>query len=165
MRRYLVPIALVLVAGCSRPEAQAPAAAEANAPAPAVAASPSSVLDAPVAAPAAVRSALPAQACSLDGYEAFFEAFAQNQGVRASMTAPGVDARTFDIELRDNGWINRASPDVPLDIRQSRDGEAFVAEAVPVERGANDEVVKELGPGVRYRFEFAEGCWRYAGRD
>lgn len=109
--------------------------------------------------------ALPADACTPEGYWSFFETFVREPTLRARYSDDGgrKSLASFDIAQRDSRWVRGGDAGVALDIRETRQGDTFVVAATPVELDADDEVVRTLGETARYRFEFKEGCWRFAG--
>jgi len=108
---------------------------------------------------------LPAWACTLEGYEAFFEVFVRQADQRAARTLPGAAIDKLDIAMRDNSWVLASKPDTLLDIDERRDGDRFTVSAKPVERDENDEVVKVLGPARTYAFRHVDGCWKFASSE
>ena len=157
----------LLLAACSdgpAPGAAASAADEAAAPRGATAAHARGAEVAAGAVPPAI-GALPADACTPEGYWSFFETFVREPTLRARYSDDGgrKSLASFDIAQRDSRWVRGGDAGVALDIRETRQGDTFVVAATPVELDADDEVVRTLGETARYRFEFKEGCWRFAG--
>jgi len=142
-----------LVTACSAPPPSPAAAKRVEAPKPA-----QTVAE-------ANSTRLPAHACLLEGYEAFFEAFVREANQRAARTLPGAAIDKLDSARRDNSWVLASKPDTLLDIDEHRDGDRFTASAVPVERDENDEVVKVLGPARTYAFRHTGGCWKFASAE
>jgi hypothetical protein len=97
-------------------------------------------------------------------YREFVNAFAQFVPQRARfVTATGrTQLAEFDVALVDYRW-QRASDGVALELDMQRRDARLDVTATPVERDADDQPVRTLGPARRYAFEHREGCWRYAG--
>jgi hypothetical protein len=105
---------------------------------------------------------LPGDACLLDGYRSFFEAFVEDAAVRSEYATPvGTNAaRNFRIASIDNRWVLldlHGKPERPVELRLDRAGQVF---------GASFEAPAASGqPAERatYRFVFEDGCWRLDG--
>jgi hypothetical protein len=113
----------------------------------------------------ALPPSFPPDACTLNGYKSFFEAFVRTPSARAPLTIAAARQAHFDVALRDYNWVLASNPDASLDIAETRAGATFSVRARPVERDEDDEVVKVLGPGHTYRFVFGRRCWLFAGVD
>lgn len=109
--------------------------------------------------------AMPGDACSVEGYWSFFEAFVRTPRLRATYSDGSAHAAlaSFDVAQQDSRWVRAGDPTIALDIREHREGPRFEVEATPVELDADDEIVRRLGEAKHYRFEFKDGCWRFAG--
>lgn len=112
-------------------------------------------------------SALPADACTYEGYWSFFEAFVQSPEVRAAHTADAARAalRPFRIALVDNRWYyvdegHGMHERQPLDLKETHDGGMFRVEYVRAEFDDDDEVVKTYGRPGAYVFNYVDGCWQ-----
>jgi hypothetical protein len=152
--RPVVFFAFVLLAACSRSSTNA---------VPAAASSPT--VAAAMQVDDALPPAFPPDACTLDGYRSFFEAFVRTPASRRALTLPAASAAPFDVALRDYSWVLASDPDTLLDIEETRSGPAFSVRVRPVERDENDEITKVLGPTRTYRFILGPRCWNFAGID
>lgn len=106
--------------------------------------------------------ALPPEACSREGYEAFVEAFVRQPKARPSLALPGAPVGKFDIAMRDYSWVLGSHPDTLVDVDEHRSGDDVSVSARPVERNEDDEVIKVLGPTRVYTFRYVDGCWKFA---
>lgn len=147
------------LAACSVPSAQSVASDQANG---------TSIIESSVGeqgSQAAVLE-LPSDACTLEGYWSFFEAFAQSSEVRQAYTDANVRRaiNPFRITLADNQWVYAQTAEGrgrdTLTLQETRIGNTFRVEYVRADFGPDDEVVRTHGkPGV-YEFRFKDGCWR-----
>lgn len=105
---------------------------------------------------------MPGDACSLDGYQSFFEAIVHDAALRNAYTTPtgSIAARNFRIALVDNQWVLldlHGGPERPAEMRIDRKGPVF---------GANFKAPAAPGQpaeSATYRFVFDDGCWRLDG--
>ncbi len=123
-----------------------------------------------------IRDALPADACTQDGYWSFFESFVRSASVRTRYTAEAVSLRSlaqpdletgrvarqdysgFRIALNDYQWV-LAGTTQDVDLKPTQDGNVFRVDYSPVELGPDDEVVRVTGAPGAYVFEHKNGCW------
>lgn len=137
-------------------------------------------------APTPEALALPAAACTPEGYWEFFESYVRSERVRAAYTWPQVQVRRlqaqdqnvatlkkenydgFRIGLDDSRWVyldatNQAGQSARLDLQEHSNGQTFRVDytrAVFEEAEDGDEkVVKTYGDPGAYVFEFRNGCW------
>jgi hypothetical protein len=123
----------------------------------------------PDAPASASTNELPGDACTLDGYWSFFEAFARSAQIRDKYTAP--EARSaiapFRIALVDDRWYYVEAGQEPgqeaLELKDAREGNGFTVEYTKAELGPDGEVVRKLGAPGKYSFQFTNGCWQLAG--
>jgi hypothetical protein len=123
-------------------------------------------------------SILPAEACTLEGYWSFFEAFVQSQEVRKIYTSPQIQVRRysdesaatskqhdyFRIGLVDYQWVylddskDESNYD-RLDLEKTLKNKRFRVDYRKAEFDGDDELVKTFGEPGAYVFEFRDGCW------
>lgn len=110
--------------------------------------------------------AMPADACTLEGYWSFFETFVREPSLRREFSDENgrMALEDFDVAQRDSRWVRGGDPGVALDINERMETNTFEVEATPVQLDADDDVIRTLGETERYRFEFKDGCWRFAGQ-
>lgn len=148
MARHLFLLLLIAAAGCGRfseSDERKPAAPH---------------LAASRAAP--LPRAIPARACTPEGYEDFFEFFVRNRADRPALALRGAPVAAFDVDLVDYSWVMQSSPDTALDIDEHRSGDHFVVRAQRVQRNDEDEVVRTVGSARTYGFVHRDGCWKFA---
>lgn len=168
MRSSALVIVILLAACADRP------ALDTGGPTPAVATSPPQTpsADSPRdreaarpdgAAPAA--ETMPADGCTLEGYWSFFETFVREPQLRTAFSDERGRASlaSFDVAQHDSRWVRASDAAVALDIKETRQASTFEVEATPVQLDAEDDIIRALGETERYRFEFKDGCWRFAG--
>lgn len=167
--RCSVVIMMALLAGCAEREGVDTAAGAATSSG-AVRAEMAGAQAAPSGPSAAVGAVepvagMPGDACTLDGYWSFFEAFVRVPALRPAHSddAGRAALASFDIAQQDSRWVRAGDPTVALEITERREDTRFEVDATPVELDADDEIVRTLGPVRRYRFDFSNGCWRFAG--
>lgn len=108
---------------------------------------------------------IPADACTLEGYWSFFEAFVRSPKMRRVHTASGLRdvVEPFRISLVDDRWVYAgpgAKGDELLDLQERRQGRRFEVEYIRATFDEADEVVSTEGSRASYTFEHADGCWR-----
>lgn len=125
-----------------------------------------SVLDDTQATLAAETPKLPANACTLDGYWSFFEAFVQSGKVRSTYTnAAARDAiEPFRIGLSDNQWVyvddSQKLSQQRLELKEARDGDSFRVDYIQAKFDVNDEIESRDGHSGSYTYRFENDCWR-----
>ncbi|MGH8108383.1 MAG: hypothetical protein ACREO1_06655 [Arenimonas sp.] len=121
---------------------------------------------------------LPADACTLNGYWSFFEAFVRSETIQKSHTSQQVELRNyktnekikarydrFKIGLVDYSWsyieINKHFSDyVRLDLKKTTNGNTFRVDYQKAEYGPDDELLRTYGNPGAYVFELKEACWQ-----
>lgn len=108
---------------------------------------------------------IPPVACEPGSYVQFVNAFARfaSQRPRFVTDAGRAQLDGFDFALVDHRW-QRESDGVALEVEINRRGSRLDVSATPVERDAEDNPVRTLGPTRHCVFEHSGGCWRYAGQ-
>lgn len=125
----------------------------------------SSIVSVQADAQATGISSLPADACTIDGFWSFLEAFARSPNIRDAYTVASARSaiNPFRIALSDNQWSyvdGGRSPPARLALSETRKGESIRVDYAVAEFGSNDEVLSRSGPSGAYEFHFVDGCWR-----
>lgn len=119
-----------------------------------------------VQADVTVASSLPADACTIDGFWSFLEAFARSPDIRTAYTVSSARSaiNPFRIALSDNQWTyvdgEQTPPARRLALNGTREGESIRVGYAVAEFGPDDELLSRSGPSGVYGFHFVDGCWR-----
>lgn len=115
-----------------------------------------------------VAEHLPSDACTVEGYWSFFEAFVRYPKVREAYTAASAreGINPFRIALVDYNWhyvpAGKEPGDQPLELKETRDGNSFRVDFVRVKLDAEGEVLETYGKSSAYVFHYVSGCWQLA---
>ena len=171
MRRPIPVLLAVLAAACAGEAPTAAVPERAAVAAPAAPSTSSALPDVPSTGKPVARTPpgdglneIPQAACEPGNHAEFVNAFAQFVPQRSLFATEAGRAQlgAFDVALVDYRW-QRASDGVALEVVMDRSDARLDVAATPVERDAEDNPVRTLGPTRNYVFEHRDGCWRYAG--